>query len=236
MNRYQYQNPQVIIDAERREFEREWTSNREHLYTFRAVLVLLLCACISGLAVTITMLAWFMDAWTGLAWAFKIGTSVATILWFYLLRIWKGWIEPFERISGVDWNRDGRIGGQPEEPEQFEVRVIKERHDGAYTGDQYMMIDQSKDKWQRFCRAVCEGVPMTYDNFTPADSGWYSRQEFGKLRSQMATLDWIVERTNQAPEPTPLGWGIFQHFAKLPIDEWCFPAPLDEPAMLESGT
>ena len=236
MNRHEYQTPEYQIEAQRREWEREWTSNREHLYTYQAIFVLLLCAFISGILVIFMLLAWFWNTWTSAAWAVKIGVTVMSGVWFFFLRIWKGWIEPLERIMGVDWNRDGRIGNA--EPEQFEIRVIRETDRGNYEGSSIVDVGnylESRQKWQRMCKLLATGTELTYENFTPAKDGWFSRPDFKRFRDRMNAAGWIELHDGQAPVITTYGRQVFQHFAKMPIEHWAITPPLDEYAQLEDG-
>ena len=221
MNRHDYTTPEYQIEAQRHEYEREHSSDRAHFFTVRAIGILFLVAVGSGLFPFVFFLI-------PLKWAaLKIGVGIGTIAWFYILWKWQRWIEPLERFVGYDLNRDGRIG-QAVEPEQFEIRVVKEHPTGGYIGSSIVVLDQPKEKFQRLCREVASGTSLTYDNFTPQKDGWYTRSDFKKLLNKMETLDWIEQHDNQAPTIRTYGRQVFDHFARMPIEHWAITPPLDE--------
>lgn len=190
-------------------FEREKRRSREkpYLHTIQAGVVLpLLQAVITGglggivLLVLSVKFRW-RDAWLH---ALLFWLIVTALTWLYLQRHWL--LMAFERITGADLNRDGRIGGDLHEAATPVVRVkldeIKEnRHFQQHTYN----IPATLDQMAELAKGVLE-QEIAFSERSWAGSGKpFSSAEFRNLRSELIRRDLVVLAN---PKDSRLGYAF----------------------------
>ena len=212
-------------------FERERTTDKQHLHTYQAGAWLpALQAILTGvfLGVVVLVLAIVTDRPMPGLWGL-IATGVTTLaMWYTLLRRWLDLTAPIERITGWDINRDGYIG-EAIEPEVFEVRLIQQ-DDTNYPKTRIVEISSSKTKFRQLCQGLVAERPFSFDEWA-GKGKLYSRDEFIKMRGGMQARDLLEWKNpsnhNQGMGLTTLGWNMIRYFAKFPVNEWATPTPLD---------
>jgi len=224
MNRYDQYTAIAEQEQRRSSFEREWTSERNHLHTVEAgawlpALQSLIGGTFVGICAIIlsVYLGWQKPVLIGLFVCFIVVTAIFLIL----LARWLNLTAPIERITGWDINQDGWIG-EAVEPEQIEITVRKE-DGGIYRGATMLSIGMTAARFRELCQGAYRNIQANNNSFSEAqwvgrDKLFSNRNEFVQLRDQFirrGVLEWAnPDRRESGTRFTQWGIGLIKGFAK----------------------
>lgn len=160
-------NNQTVMDD--RQIMAEWQQEKErriaaqeYLHTIQAaVLVPIAQSAVSGLM--LGLIAWLLAEWALVLDAWKVGMiiflGVNVAAWFWLMWHWRG-LTSLEQMTGLDLNRDGKIGAG--KPQATEVRVrISQVKNGGHFGETVPRFRASPEQM----RALAEGILLENKKF-----------------------------------------------------------------------
>jgi hypothetical protein len=174
----------VQIDERLRSEQR--VAAQEYLHTPRAgTIVPILQSIISGLLVGIPV--WVMAAWAGImdAWMFGAVTFflVTGGAWALLLRHWYS-LTSLEQMTGLDLNRDGKIGAG--KPQVHEVRIRMSGEKDGHFRETISNLPASPEQMQKLAEGILGNppVPFTVRQWC-GDKKPFSDSQFVELRTAL---------------------------------------------------
>lgn len=151
-----------LAEDYRMERERQ-VAAQEYLHTFQAAVgVPAAQSIVSGLL--IGLVAWWLASWALVLEAWKVGLAAFLVVnvtaWIGLLWHWRV-LTSLEQLTGLDLNRDGKIGaaGKPP-PQEVQVRISQVK-EGGHFGQTIPRFRASREQ----LKALAEGVLLENKKF-----------------------------------------------------------------------
>lgn len=167
------------------------------------------------------------DAW------FYIGVIFCLITLAMWLVLQKHWftltdIHRLERLTGLDLNKDGQIGGESFPPRVHSVRVnVHQETDSGYPQMQSVDFPISEETLRTLAEGLLNGMPFSEREWAGAGKP-FSINEFRTARSEMLKRGLLALANPKAPQQgfvlTRAGRAVFEHFAGLGAS----PSPTDD--------
>jgi len=159
---------------------------------------------------------------------FKPSLVVAVFTWIgtflFLMRRWLT-LTSFERLTGLDINRDGQIGAPVKKPaEKLVIRLDEVGGNGHYRSRD-IRLDVTASQLRELGRGLLAGRPFTEREWTGPGNPFSSGPEgtFRPLRAEWlkhGLLEAVSDKDNRAGfDLTAAGWAMIEKLAQVEAEE-----------------